>query len=570
MENKKIAQYFTEIADLLDIMGENPFRIRSYRNGARTVEDLPENLAGLVREGGDLTRLPGIGESLAEKIREIVETGKLKFLDELKKKLPVGLPELLRIEGIGPKKAKLFYEKAGVDSIQSLEKAAKDGRLHNLFRMGDKTEDNILRAIKNYQKGAGRFRLDVGFTYAGSITEYLKPVKELKDLIPAGSLRRRRETIGDLDILAICKSSSILMNRFVKYEDAEDILAHGTTKSSLRLSNGLQVDVRVMGAQQFGSALLYFTGSKSHNIALRTRAQEMGLKVNEYGIFWGKKRIAGKTEEECYHSLGLPWIPPELRENRGEIEAAAKGKLPRLIELGEIRGDLHAHTRATDGKNSIEEMARAARKLGYAYIAITDHSKAVKVAGGLDEQALAKHLKKIEKVNEKLSGIRVLKGVEVDILGDGTMDLNDDILKECEVVIAAVHYHFNLPEKEMTKRIIRGISNRYVNILAHPTGRLILEREPYRVNLEEVIKVAVNEGVVLEINAHPARLDLNDIHSRMAKEMGAKLVINTDAHAISQLGLMRYGIFTARRGWLEKEDVINTNPVKKLMGLISR
>jgi DNA polymerase (family X) len=570
MRNQEIAQFLTEIADLLDIKGENSFRIRSYRNGARTVNDLAEDLTGMVSDGKDLTEIPGIGASLAEKIREIVETGKLKFLDDLKKQLPPGLPELLKLQGIGPKKVKLFYDEAGVDSIDSLARAAEAGKLRGLDRMVEKTEAKILRAIDNYRKGAGRFRIDIGFTYAESITDYLNTLKGLMELIPAGSLRRRQETIGDLDILAICRDPAPLMDRFTAYDKAEDILAHGSTKSSLLLKDGLQVDLRAMDSRQFGSALLYFTGSKAHNIALRKRARAMGLKVSEYGIFQDDDLIAGKTEDDCYQALGLSWIPPELRENRGEIEAAEKGELPRLVELKEIRGDCHMHTTASDGKNSIEEMARAAEKIGYSYIAITEHSQSLRIAGGLNEKALEQHFRRIEVANQKVSGIRILKGIEVDILGDGTLDLKDAALKECEVVIAAIHSRFNMSEKEMTKRIIRGIKNRYVNILAHPTGRLILEREPYRVDLKEVIKVAAGEGIIMEINANPRRLDLNDIHSRMAKEMGAKLIINTDAHSIYQLGLMKYGVFTARRGWLEKEVVINTYPLKKLLAFLKR
>ncbi|MEA1927823.1 MAG: DNA polymerase/3'-5' exonuclease PolX [Candidatus Auribacterota bacterium] len=566
MDNQKISQFLIEIADLLDIKGDNPFRIRSYRNGARTVRDLTENLVSIVRgKDEDLTQIPGIGASLAGKIREIVETGNLKFLDDLKKQLPPGLPEILKIEGIGPKKAKLFYEEAGVDSVESLDEAAESGKLHDLFRIGDKTEKKILRAIKNYQKGVGRFRIDRGFTYAQSITDYLDSVPNLTELLPAGSLRRRRETIGDIDILAVSGKPTTLMDRFVDYDRAAEILAQGTTKSSIRLQDGLQVDLRVMKPREFGSALLYFTGSKAHNIALRKRAREMGMKLSEYGVFREDKAIAGQTEDECYRALELPWIPPELRENRGEIEAAAEGKLPRLIELNDIRGDCHMHTTASDGKNSIEEMARTAKDIGYSYIAITEHSKAVRIAGGLNEKELAEHLLRIEEANSKIKGIRILKGIEVDIMGDGTLDLKDEILKKCDVVIASIHSRFNLPEKEMTKRIIRGIKNRQVNILGHPTGRLLLEREPYRVDMEEVIKVAAGEGVVLEINSHPRRLDLNDIHTRMAKDRGARLIINTDAHSIKHLELMKYGIFTARRGWLEKEDVINTYPLKKLL-----
>ena len=569
MNNQEIARSLTEIADLLDIKGENSFRIRSYRNGARTVNDLAEDLTGMVSDGKDLTVIPGIGASLAEKIREIVETGKLKFLDDLKKQLPPGLPELLKLQGIGPKKVKLFYNEAGVDSIDSLARAAGTGKLHGLSRMGEKTEAKILRAIENYRKGAGRFRIDIGFTYAESIVRYLNPVPGLKDLIPAGSLRRRQETIGDLDILAICRDPVPLMDRFTGYDKAEDILAHGSTKSSLLLKDGLQVDLRAMNNRQFGSALLYFTGSKAHNIALRKRARAMGLKVSEYGVFRDDDVIAAQTEEDCYRALGLPWIPPELREDRGEIEAAEKGKLPHLIELKEIRGDCHMHTTASDGKNSIEDMAREAKEKGYSYIAITEHSQAVRIAGGLNDKSLEQHLRRIEDANRRVKGIRILKGVEVDILGDGTLDLKNATLKKCEVVISSVHSRFNLSEKEMTKRIIRGIKNRQVNILGHPTGRLILEREPYWVDLKEVIKVAAGEGVIMEINANPRRLDLNDIHARMAKEMGAKLIINTDAHSIAQLGLMKYGVFTARRGWLEKEDVINTYTLKKLLTFLT-
>lgn len=570
MNNQEIARFLTEIADLLDIKGENPFRIRSYRNGARTVDDLAEDLTGMIADGKDLTKVAGIGVSLAEKIQELVETGKLKFLDDLKNQLPPGLPELLKLQGIGPKKVKLFYDDAGVDSIDSLARAAETGKLHGLSRMGYKTEAKILRAIDNYRKGAGRFRIDIGFTYAESITNYLNPLKGLKALVPAGSLRRRQETIGDLDILAICRDPAPLMDRFTVYDKGEDILAHGSTKSSLLLKDGLQVDLRAMDSRQFGSALLYFTGSKAHNIALRKRAMAMGLKVSEYGIFQDDAAIAGRTEEECYRALGLSWIPPELRENRGEIEAAEKGELPRVVALKEIRGDCHMHTTASDGKNSIEDMARAAEEKGYSYIAITEHSQSLRIAGGLNENALKQHFRRIEEANQKVSGIKILKGIEVDILGDGTLDLKESALKECDVVIAAIHSRFNMLEKEMTKRIIRGIRNRHVNILAHPTGRLILEREPYRVDLKEVIKVAAGEGVIMEINANPRRLDLNDIHSRMAKELGAKLIINTDAHSIDQLGLMKYGVFTARRGWLENEDVINTFPLKKLLTFLKR
>lgn len=568
MENQTIASIFNQIADLLDIQGENPFRIRSYRAAARMIEDLPENLADTRSDGKDLTKLPGIGRELSEKIDEIIKTGKLGFLDELKAKLPPGLPELLRVEGIGPKKVKLFYEDAGVDSIEGLAKAARSGRLRHLNRMGVKSEAKIIQAIENYLKTAGRFHLDVGFQEAEKISQALQPTAE--EIFAAGSLRRRRDTVGDLDILAVAGDGPALIKNFVNHPQTAAILAEGTTRCAIRLKNGLQVDLRIMQKQDFGSALLYFTGSKAHNIALRKRAKSMGLKVSEYGIFQDGESIAGRTEEECYRALGLPWIPPELREDRGEIEAAERGRLPRLIELEEIRGDLQMHSTASDGKESVLEMAQAAEKIGHRYIAITDHSQAVRIAGGLNEQELAEHLRQIEKVGEQCPNIRILKGVEVDILADGSLDLEDFILQECEVVLASIHYNFNLPKKEMTQRIIRGLKNPYVNIFGHPTGRLLLKREPYAFDFDEVVKAAIGEAVTLEINAHPARLDLNDVLARRAKELGSRLAINTDAHSSRQLELMAYGVFTARRAWLEKDDVINTYPLDQLLSFLNR
>lgn len=569
MENIQIADFFTEIADILDIQGENPFRIRSYRSAARGIEDMYENLASMVRDGKDLRKISGVGKSIAEKIKEIVSTGKLSFLEDLRASLPRGLTEMLKIEGLGPKKVRLFYDKLNIDNVVKLKKAAREGRLHDLFRMGDKSEENLIRAITRYQAGQGRFKLSVGFEYAESITMYLKGAKGVKAIEVAGSLRRKKDTVGDLDILVICEPHSDIMDRFVRYDDAEEVIARGHTKSSVRLRCGLQVDVRVLNRESFGAALQYFTGSKDHNIALRKRAVERKLKISEYGVFRGKRNIASRSERDVYRAVGLPLIPPELRENHGEIEAAEKGKLPKLIELKDIKGDLQMHTRATDGKNTIIEMARKAQELGYKYIAITEHSKAVRIAGGLDEKQLAKHLKAIEETQAKIRGIRILKGIEVDILPDGRLDLDDDILKECDVVIAAVHYRFNLPEKEMTRRIIKGISNPNVSIFGHPTGRLVLERRPYAVNIEELVKAAKDLGVVLEINAHPDRLDLRDVHARLARDSGVKLIINTDAHSTRQLELMRYGVFTARRAWCEAGDVINTYPLARLLNILS-
>jgi len=567
MENARIAEFFSRVADILDIQGENPFRVRSYRNVARIIGDLSGNLADLVREGGDPTQFAGIGASSAEKILEIVETGRLKYLEELEGKIPKGLTELLKLEGLGPKKVKVLYEGLAVDSVARLEKAARSGKLRDLAGMGAKTEEKLLKSIEHYRRGVGRFKLSVGMSYAEELVKYLSKVRGVKTLEPAGSLRRRQETVGDLDILAICTPGCKVMEAFTQYEEVEEVIAKGETKSSVRLTSGMQVDVRTLEEKSFGAALYYFTGSKAHNVAIRGRAQQRGLKVSEYGVFRVKddKRVAGRSEEEVFSALGLPYIPPELRENRGEIEAADEGKLPELLELSDIRGDLQMHTTASDGKDSIEAMAKKAKELGYKYVAITDHSKAVRVAGGMDEKELAEHLKAIEKANGKAAGIEVLKGVEVDILADGSLDLADSIIEECDIVLASIHSRFNMPEEEMTERIIKGISNPNVNILGHPTGRLILERPAYQVNLKKVFEAAKELGVVMEINAYPDRLDLNDVNARMAKEMGLKIAINTDAHATTQLELMRFGVYTARRAWLEKKDVINTYTPKKLL-----
>jgi DNA polymerase (family 10) len=570
VENKSIADILTEIADILDIQGENPFRVRSYRNAARTIADMGQSAQAMVRAGEDLEQIPGIGKSLQEKIEEIVSTGKCGFLEELRAKVPPGLTEFLKLEGLGPKKVKLLYDELGVDSVDRLEKSAQAGKLRDLPGMGLKTEEKILKSVEQYRAGMGRFKLSVGFTYAQSLVEYLKGVPGLKRLDPAGSFRRHRETIGDLDLLAICGKGCKVMDRFTAYGDVAEVISKGETKSSVRLKCGLQVDVRVLEEESYGAALHYFTGSKAHNVAIRERAKDLGLKVSEYGVFRAKdeKRLSGANEEDVFRAVGLPFIPPEMREDRGEIQAAEKGKLPKLIELEDIRGDLQMHTSATDGKNTIAEMAQKAKEMGYAYIAITDHSKAVRVAGGLDEKGLAKHLQEVEKAGGKNPGIRILKGVEVDILADGSLDLKDDILKECDVVLASVHSRFNMEEGEMTRRIIKALGNPHVSILAHPTGRLILEREAYKVNLKEVFQAAIDYGVVLEINAYPDRLDLRDVDARMAKEMGARLVISTDAHSTVQLELMKFGVFTARRGWVEARNVINTLPLQGLLKVL--
>ncbi|MBI4652580.1 DNA polymerase/3'-5' exonuclease PolX [Candidatus Desantisbacteria bacterium] len=569
MDNHKIADIFEEIADILDIVGDNPFRIRSYRNAARIIEDLSDDIFSIINEGGTLENIKGIGKGIEEKIEEIVKTGSCSLLKELHEKVPPEIRELLKIEGLGPKKVKLMYDKLGIDSIDKLESAASSGKLRNLEGMGEKTENKILKSLEYYRQGQGRFKLSDGFSICESLIKYLKNAKNLIKIEPAGSFRRRQETIGDLDLLAICSSETDIMEKFIKYDEVKEIIAHGDTKTSIKLTNGIQVDLRVLEPESFGAALHYFTGSKAHNIRVRSLAREKGLKVSEYGVFdSGDKKIGGKDEKDIFTNIGLSYIPPEIREDRGEIEASLNNKLPELIELKNIRGDLQIHTVETDGKNTVIEMAQKAKELGYEYISITNHSKAVKIAHGLDEKKLRKHFEEIDRLNSKKAPVHILKSVEVDILADGSLDLDDSVLKECDVVLASIHSYFNLPEKEMTQRIIKALSNPYVNILGHPTGRLILEREPYVFNLREVFKAALDYNVIMEINAYPDRLDLNDIHALQAKETGLKLAISTDAHSSSQMELMVYGVYTARRAWLEPEDVINTYTLKELKTFI--
>ena len=570
--NREIADLLAGVAARLQILDANRFRVIAYQNAAENIRNLAQDVNSVAAEG-KLEQIPGVGKGIADALHGLLVEGHYAEFDTLLAEVPQGVVEMMDVPDMGPKKAKRLWQELGIDSVDALQAAAAAGQLRDLKGFGAKSEEKILRAIAAYRPGAARTRLDVGFTYAESIVGRLQGVPGVKQLVPAGSLRRRRETIGDLDILAISSDGGPLMEAFAGYDGAEAVISRGPTKSSLRLRGGLQVDLRVLEEKSFGAALLYFTGSKDHNIALRRRAQERGLKVSEYGIFRAGeegKPLAGKTEEECYRLLGLDWIPPELRENRGEIEAAAAGKLPDLIELADVRGDLHAHTTATDGKNSIAEMAAGAQAQGYEYLALTDHTRAVRVAGALAAAEMSRHLRAIEKARDGAKGIALLKGAEVDILADGRLDLPDAVLDECDVVVASVHSRFSLPEKEMTKRIVSALKNPRVNILAHPTGRLLLEREPYAVDIEEVIRAAAGEGVILEINAHPSRLDLNDVHARMARAAGAKIVISTDAHSVAQFPLMSYGVFTARRGWLAKGDVVNTYPLAKLRGFLKR
>jgi DNA polymerase (family 10) len=571
VENIDVARIFDEIADILELKGENPFRIRSYRRAARVIRDMPDDVKSLVDSGG-ITEVPGIGASLAEKTEEIIRTGTCKFYEELKKESVYSLADLLKIPGVGPKLAVRLNQELGVSTVDQLEKAAKEGKLHSLERMGEKLEERILKGIEQYRKHLGRFKLSDALTYAEAIVKVLQGIKDVSQVDLAGSLRRRKETIGDIDILVIAESSEKIMEVFTSMDTVAEVLAKGDTKSSVVLRSGIQVDLRILPAESYGAALLYFTGSKDHNVVIRDRGKRMGLKISEYGVFdakTGKKR-GGRTEEEVFKLVKLPFIPPELRENTGEIEAAARGGLPNLIQLSDIRGDLQMHTKASDGANTIEEMARSCKKLGYAYLAITDHSKAVRVAGGLSDDELLAHLKDIRKANAKVAGIEILTGVEVDILADGSLDISDEVLAKCDVVVAAVHSKFNMSRQEMTERIIKGIRSPLVHILAHPTGRLINERAPYEVDLDRIIAQARRSRVALEVNAHPDRLDLKDVHCRAAKEAGVKIAINTDSHADLQLANMRYGIYTARRGWLEADDVINTYSLAKLKKLLAK
>jgi len=569
MQNRDIANIFHEIADILEMQDENRFRIRSYRNAAITIENFSEDLDDIYKKGA-LKDVPGVGVSIAEKIEELIKTGKCRFHQELLSKIPHGVVDIMRVPGIGPKHAMLVYKELGVNNINRLRRAAEAGKLEALPGFGKKLEEKVLKGIEQLSASEGKFKLITAYSYAEAIARQLKKLKAVQKLEFAGSMRRKKELVGDIDILVISDEPEKVMGAFVKIDGIKEVLVKGKTKSSAVLSCGLQVDVRVLKKESFGAALYYFTGSKEHNVAVRDMAKHAGLKVNEYGIFKGAKKIAGRTEEDLFKALGLSYIEPELRENRGEIQAAKKNELPHLLEERDLKGDFHAHTNESDGKNTIEEMAEAAIKKGYEYLALTDHSKAVTVARGKDEKELLKHFERIDKVNKVLKGFRILKGVEVDIKSDGALDLEDWFLKECDVVVAAVHSKFILPKDEMTRRIIKAVQNKNVDIVAHLTGRLLKEREPYAVDAEEIFKAAKEFGVAMELNSYPDRLDLNDAHCKLAKTMGVKIAVGTDSHSAIQLDNMRWGVYTARRGWLEKSDVLNTLPVEKILKIFKK
>ena len=575
MTNQEIADILIHISEILDIQGENPFKIRAYIKASQTIENLTYQLSSL-EDKDRIMELPGIGEGIAKKIKELLETGKLKYYEDLKKSEYAPLIELLRIPGMGPKHAKLVHDELGVKSIAELKKAAEAGKLRELPGLGEKVEQNILQGIQQVQKFKERYSLAFIYPRAQNIVEELKKIKEIKQITLGGSLRRMKETIGDVDILVASDKPKPVMGAFVNLPQTAKVLSEGNTKASIMTKDGFQVDIRVVKPISFGAAQHYFTGSKAHNIRIRSLGIDKGLKINEYGVFKGQKNIAGKTEEEVFKSVGLPYIPPELREDQGEIEAAQNNQLPHLIELNDLKGDLHVHSDWTDGNNSIGEMAKAAQKRGYQYIAVCDHSPTIGITNGLTPQRLKKHNEEIGKLNERMAqtqggkNFRILKGIEVDIRSNGQLDFEDEILKGLDIVVGAVHTKFTQNKEEMTKRIIKAIENPYVDIIAHPTGRLIGKREPYQVDMDKIMDACKANSKVLELNAYPERLDLSDLNCRKAKGKGVKIAISTDAHADAHLEWIKFGVATARRGWIEPEDVINTLPLTRLLRLLSK
>ncbi len=566
MRNSELAQIFREIALYLEMQGVQ-FKPRAYEKVAYALEALEEPVGEIYKRGGvkALREIPGVGEAIAEKIEEMIQTGKLRYYEELKKETPVDVRGLTAVEGVGPKIVKLLYEKLGIKDVSDLERVARAGKIRGLPHFGEKTEQKILKGIEFLKQGIGRFPLGAVLSLITEIEGRLRHLPEVSEVVVAGSMRRRKETVGDADILAISRKPETVMDFFVSMPEVMHVHGQGRTKTMIKLNNGMDVDLRVVAEESFGAALNYFTGSKDHNVGLRRIAQEKGLKLNEYGLFRGNKRIAGKTEEDVYRALGLSYIPPEMRENQGEIEAAKKGKLPDLVGYGDLRGDLQTQTTWTDGSNSIEEMVEEAERLGLEYIAITDHTKSLAMTGGSDEKKLLRQMAEIDKINRSLKGITILKGAEVNINKDGTLDIKDEVLAKLDVVGIAVHSHFNLPRREMTERIIRAMRNRHADILFHPTGRVIQKREPYDVDMDKIIETAKETGTVLEIDAYPDRLDLKDEHVRKAVNAGVKLVIDSDAHSVSHIRFLEFGVAQARRGWAEKKDVINTRPLKEFL-----
>jgi len=575
MENREIARLLAETADLMEIGAEDGFRIRSYRNAASVVESYPERLEDIVRNPErKVTEVPGIGKGLAGAVEEICTRGSFGKRDALLEKYPPTLLELLRIQGLGPKGIALVYEHLKVATIDDLERICNEQKLRELPRMGAKLEEKVLKSIAQYRQRTGRFLLSFAKKSADELIPYLSETGGLDKIAPAGSLRRGKETIGDLDLLVTGAGAAEALERFVVHPKAHNLLSKGVNKASIQFGlEGLQVDLRALPHESYGAAMQYFTGSKEHNIVIRSRALKLGLTLNEYGLFRleNEQRVGGETEEEIYEQLGMRWIPPELRENCGEIEAALEGRLPKLIELSDIRGDLHMHTTETDGRATLEEMAEAARALGYQYIAITDHSKALAMANGLDENRAVAFAKHVRELNRNGLGIRIFSGLECDIRRDGTMDLAEDALAELDIVVASVHSHMNLESAEMTDRLMRALESPNIRVIGHPTGRILMHRDPFPFDFERVAAEAARRNVYLEINGSPERLDLGGSLVRTAKGLGAKFAISTDSHHPKHLGInMPYGITTARRGWLEAGDVLNALPVEQFAKAIAK
>jgi DNA polymerase (family 10) len=574
MDNHEIARLLAETADLMEIAGEDSFRIRSYRNAASVIEGYPEPLAAILKDPArKITDIPGIGKGIASAIEELEARGSFERRDEMLARYPPTALELLKIQGLGPKTIRVLFDTFRVSTIDGLEKLCQEHKLRSLPRMGAKLEEKILRSIAQYRQRAGRFLLSFASAVADELVAYLGAVKGVETITPAGSLRRGKETVGDVDLLAVGPGASAAIERFTGHPKVQEVLSKGANKASVRFGlEGLQVDLRALPREHYGAALQYFTGSKEHNIHLRTRAQKLGLTLSEYSLarIDTKTPVAAATEEEVYAALGLAWIPPELRENQGEIEAAEAGTLPRLVTLEQIRGDLHMHTRESDGRATLEEMALAAKALGYEYIAITDHSKSLAMANGLDEKRAVEFAARVREIDQRALGIRVFSGLECDIKRDGSMDLAEDALAELDFVVASVHSYMNLESAEMTDRLLRALESKHVRALGHPTGRVLLHRDPFPFDLEAVAAAAARKRVFLEINASPERLDLTASLARAAKARGAKFVISTDAHHPKHLVNMRYGVTMARRAWLEASDIINTLPVADFARAIGR
>lgn len=583
VENIEIAQVLSEVADLLEIQGANPFRVRAYRNVVRTIEGLTRPLAKMVEAAEDLEELPGIGGEMAHHISELVTTGRLGVLDKIHEKVPASLAELTKLDGLGPKRTKKLWEELGVTSVDELEAILDSGRMEELEGFGQKTVARIRQSIADYRKHVGRFRLVDADQFVRPLLEYMGEVKGIEEMEVAGSYRRRRETVGDIDLLVVCEDPEPVMRHFTSYPRVARVDRAGDTRGTVILQSGLQVDLRILPRRSYGAALHYFTGSKEHNIAVRKLGVQKRLRISEYGVFRvpegvseeelgpeDGERAGGEREEDVFRAVGMPWVPPELRENRGEVEVALEGRLPRLITRKDMRGDLQMHSTWSDGKNTIEEMARAAAELGYEYIAITDHSPAVTVAGGLGPAELEAQWEEIEAVRERVPDIALFRSMEVDIRKDGALDLPDEYLERLDLVLVSVHSYMELDKTAMTDRIVRAISHPEVDILAHPTGRILNRREPYEVDMEAVLQAAAELDVAVELNANPERLDLSDIHVFRARELGVKLSVATDAHSVENLRYMAYGVDQARRGWLARGDVVNTLPLTRFRRWLAR